>query len=149
MRIFRETKALAEKEKYYTRKLLENLMVKELGHSDAEATVRVNAVRPMLKSDVAAKKVAEGKITLSNAAAANKVLQNNFVDAKTVGPVVEKAQECSARKFNDFVNKEFKRERKEVLVLQEYMIEKFDRLRKKTWRPFDTGIDSNHVGTRT
>ena len=151
LKIFIETKEIAEKEKHYTRKLLKNLMVierdklycnlkhpslykyiiKELGYSDAEATVRVNAVRLMLKSRVAAEKVAKGKITLSNAAAANKVLQNNCVNREKINLVVEKAQECSARKFNDFVNREFKRERKEVVVLQEYMIKKFDRLRKK------------------
>ena len=151
MKIFNETKEIAEKEKYYTRKLLKNLMlierdnlysdlkysslynyiIKKLGYSEAEATVRVNAVRLMLKSKSAEKKISEGKITLTNAAAANKVLQNNTVDTNTMALVVEKAQECSTRNFNDFVTQEFKRERKEVLVLQDFMIEKFDQLRKK------------------
>ena len=151
MKIFIETKEIAEKEKYYTRKLLKNLMVierdklycdlkypslykylmKELGYSDAEATVRINAVRLMLKSQIAAEKVSKGEITLSNAAAANKVLQNHAVDKKTTTQVVKQAERCSTREFKDFVNRKFKRERKEVVVLQEYMIEKFDRLRKK------------------
>ena len=151
MKIFIETKEIAEKEKYYTRKLLKNLMaierdklycdlkypslykylMKELGYSDAESTVRVNAVRLMLKSKNAAEKISEGKINLSNAAAANKVLQNHTVDEKTVSQVVAQAEQCSTREFKDFVGREFKRERKEVVVLQGYMLEKFDRLRKK------------------
>ena len=81
MNIFNQTKQLVEREKYYTTKILQNLMVierdklysdlrypslykyvvKELKYSEAEATVRVNAVRLMLKSKLAEQKVIAGE----------------------------------------------------------------------------------------
>ena len=105
-------------------------IVKELKYSEAEATVRVNAVRLMLKSKLAEEKVVSGEISLTNAAEANKVLQNNK-DNDKVTAVVEAAEDKSTREFKDFVQQEFQRERREVLVLKEYMLKKFDRLRKK------------------
>ena len=151
MKIFRETKELVKREKHYTAMILKNLMVierdklysdlkypslykyiiKELNYTDAEATIRVNATRLMLKSKKAAQKIVEGKLNLTNAARANKVLQNGRLAGEKVDEVVERATGSSTRKFKDFVNREFGRGRREVLVLEEYMLEKFDRLRKK------------------
>ena len=151
MNIFNEVKALVKTEKSYTTKILQKLMVierdklyselkypslfqyivKELGYSEAEATIRVHAVRLMLKSRRAEAKIVTGKLSLSNAAAANKALQNNSTDEKQVERVVENAEDRSARGFKQFLDREFKRERKEVLVLEEYMLNQFDRLRKK------------------
>ena len=151
MKIFSETKELVRREKYYTCKILQNLMVierdklysdlkypslykymiKELGYSNAEATVRVNAVRLMLKSKTAEKKIAQGNLSLTNAAEANKTLQNNSLNQKQMEEMVEQAETCSSRQFKDFVDREFKRERKEMVVIQEHLIHQFDRLRKK------------------
>ena len=151
MNIFNEVRALVKTEKSYTTKILQKLMVierdklysklkypslfqyivRELGYSEAEATIRVHAVRLMLKSRRAEAKIVRGKLSLSNAAAANKALQNNSTDEKQVERVVENAEDCSVRGFKQFLDREFKRERKEVLVLEEYMLNRFDRLRKK------------------
>ncbi len=76
MSIFVEIKELVRLEKRYTAKVLAKLMIiekdklyadlkysslhkyiiKELGYSDAESSIRVNAVRLMLKSKIAQKK---------------------------------------------------------------------------------------------
>ena len=146
MNIFIETKELVKKEKFYTAKVLKNLMViekdklysdlrysslykylvQELRYTEAEAVLRVNAVRLMLKSKVAEKKIALGEMTLSNAAAANKALQNN---TEKIELVVEKAATSSTREFKQFIALEFRRPRQETLILPEFILEKMDKLR--------------------
>ena len=137
-------------EQIYTRKILEKLMVvekdklycdlkypslhkyliKELGYSEAEATLRVNVVRLMNKSKEAKVKVLTGKISLVNASEANKASQLLKDEGKT-RKLIEVAESTSTREFKKIVDKELGRRRREVLVLEEYMIEKFDRARKK------------------
>ncbi|MCY4644029.1 MAG: hypothetical protein OXB88_05370, partial [Bacteriovoracales bacterium] len=155
MSIFNETKELVEKERGYTVKILKNLMsiernklysdlkypslhkylVRELGYSDAEAVIRANAVRLMLKSKKAESKIERGELSLSNAATVNKVLQSQRSSQKPspslVDKMVEEASTCSARKFQNFVWKEFKKERRETVVLGEHVLVQFDRLRKE------------------
>ncbi len=155
MSIFNETKKLVEKERGYTVKILKNLMsiernklysdlkypslhkylVRGLGYSDAEAVVRANAVRLMLKSKKAESKIERGELSLSNAATVNKVLQSQRSTQKPspslVDKMVEEASTCSAREFQNFVAKEFKKERRETVVLGEHILVQFDRLRKK------------------
>ena len=150
MRIFVELKNLRSKEKNYTCRILKRLMVvekdrlyadlkysslfkyaiKELGYTEAEATIRVNAVKLMLKSKKAQKKIEEGELSLSNAAAANKVLSGEENKA-LIDKVVEKACEESSRGFKKFVDDKFDVIRRETLVLEEFVLKKFDRLRKK------------------
>ena len=114
---------------------LHKYLVRGLGYSDAEAVVRANAVRLMLKSKKAKSKIERGELSLSNAATVNKILQSQRPSQKSspslVDKMVEEASACSAREFQNFVSKEFKKERKEVVVLQEYVLVQFDRLRKK------------------
>ena len=156
MKIFNQTKEWVEKERFYTVKILKNLMtierdklysdlklpslhkylVRELGYSDAEAVVRANAVRLMLKSKKAEDKIERGELTLSNAALAHQTLQTekksrqkskgNETPALT-DKIVEEASRRSTREFKNFVAKEFKKERKEVIVLGEHIIVQFDR----------------------
>ena len=155
MNIFSETKKLVTKEKFYTAKILANLaiidgdklycelgyptlhkyIVGELGYSDPEARVRTGAVRLMRKSDEAAEKIAEGSLTLTNAAAANDAISSR----EKMGPpeegfvarVLEEAAGTSTRGFQAFLDAEFRRERRETVVLKEYLLDKFDRLRRK------------------
>ena len=155
MSIFNETKELVEKERGYTVRILKNLMsiernklysdlkypslhkylVRGLGYSDAEAVVRANAVRLMLKSKKAESKIERGELSLSNAATVNKVLQSQRSSQKPspslVDKMVEEASTSSAREFQNFVAKEFKKERRETVVLGEHVLVQFDRLRKK------------------
>jgi 5-methylcytosine-specific restriction endonuclease McrA len=152
MKIFSETKELVRKEKEYTKKILKNLMIierdklfcdlkypslykyliKELGYTDAEAMIRVNAVRLMLKSKVAQKNVEEDRLSLSNAAEANKAIKKSVDRSpEKVEQIVQKATESSARVFKDFVRKEIEKRREEIVRLDEHMLEKLDRIRKK------------------
>jgi hypothetical protein len=151
MSIFNETKELVKKERGYTLKILKNLMsiernklysdlkypslhkylVRGLGYSDAEAVVRANAVRLMLKSKNAESKIEQGTLSLSNAATVNKVLQSQKSSPSLVEKMVEEASTSSAREFQNFVAKEFNRERRETVVLGEHVLVQFDRLRKK------------------
>ena len=48
-----------------------------------------------------------------------------------VARIVEEAAETSTRGFLAFLDAEFRRERRETLVLKEYLLDKFDRLRRK------------------
>jgi len=150
LKIFKQTKELVKREKYYTAKILKNLMViekdklysdlkypslhkyiiKELKYSEAEATIRVNAIRLMLKSQKAVIKVEKGELSLTNAAEANRALQNTK-DKKVINRIVEAASKNSTREFKKIISKEFNTERKEVVVLNEFMIKKFDKLRKE------------------
>jgi hypothetical protein len=109
---------------------LNKYLVKELGYSDAEATVRVNAVRLMNKSPKAVQKIEEGSLSLTNASAALKA-SKEIKDEKRVEELIEKASTESTRKFQMTVQAELKQERKEVLVLKEYLLNKFDRVRPK------------------
>ena len=148
MKIFNETRQLVKTEKEYTARILKNLMViekdklycelkypslhkyivKELGYSDAEATVRVNATRLMLKSKKACEKIEKGSLTLTNAAEANKLIQK-VKDPKRTDVIVEKAARDSSRKFKDFATRELKQERREILVLPEFVLKQFDKMR--------------------
>lgn len=152
MKIFVETKMLVKKEKEYTYRILKNLMVierdklfsdikcdslhtylrRELNYSDAEATLRVNAARLMLKSKEAVKGIEQGQLTLTNASKANQVIQELKINSKKeMHLIVEKARSTSKRKFKEFIAKTYNRERREILVLNETVLLKIDRYRKK------------------
>ena len=150
MKIFTELKELAEVEQKYTRKILEKLMVverdklfcdlkypslhkyliKELKYSEAEATLRVNVVRLMLKSKKAKVKVLEGTLSLVNACEVNRAIQV-IKEPSKIDELVEKAQTHSKREFKKVICAELGKQREERIVLKEYMLNKFDRLRKK------------------
>lgn len=156
MNIFKRIKELVKVEKNYTVKILKELMVieknkmycdlkysslynyiiKELGYSDAESTIRVNAVRLMIKSQSAVKKIEEGSLTLTNAAEANRVVAkieatSDKEKAIKIEMLVDTAASTTKREFKNHIAKEFSEIRRETLHLSEFMIEKFDRLRKK------------------
>ena len=97
--------------------------------------MRTGAVRLMRKSDEAAEKIAEGSLTLTNAAAANDAISSRekmgLPEEGFVARVLDKAAETSTRGFRAFLDTEFRRERRETVVLKEYLLDKFDRLRRK------------------
>jgi len=147
--IFEQTKNWVKTEKIYTAKILKNLMIieknklyadlkysslhkyiiKELNYSDAEATVRTNAVRLMLKSKKAQTNLESGKLSLTNACEANKVLGFSK-DPGQIERIVDQASNHSTREFKKICSEQNGAERREVLVLNELMIKDFDRLRK-------------------
>ena len=150
MMIFKIVKNLVEVEQKHTRKILEKLMIiekdklyadlkypslhkyliKELKYSEAEATLRVNVVRMMNQSKTVKNKIMSGSMSLVNASETHKVAKI-IKDPKKIEALVIKASENSTREFKKIVDKQLGRQRQEVLVLKEYMINKFDRLRKK------------------
>lgn len=152
MRIFVETKNLVAKERDYTYRILKNLMIIErdklyadlhyqslhsylihdLKYTENEATTRVNATRLMLKSTKAIKSIEKGELTLVNASKANQVVQELKIDSKDeLTKIVEKAATTSKRKFKKYLTETYKRQRREILVLDERTLVKLDRYRKK------------------
>ena len=154
MKIFIETKQMVKTEKFYTGKILQNLMVidrdklyadlkypslhkyivGELGYSEAEARLRVDAVRLMRKSAKAVEKITQGKMSLTNAGQAHNALNSRELRSKElnlIDQIVEKASSSSTRELKKFLDVKFKRERKEILVLKEYILKMLDRVRKK------------------
>lgn len=152
MQIIKATERLVNTERQYTAKILHNLMVienkklyselkfsslynylvKGLKYSDAEATVRVNAVRLMNKSKTAEKKVKSGELSLSNACEANKILGDKKEKAE-IQKVVDFAATESNRTLKEFGLKFNlgKKDRKETVILNERLLIQMDRLRKK------------------
>jgi len=152
MNIFEDTIKFSKMEKYYTAKLLKNLMVierdklysdlkfsslhkfivKKLNYSDAEATIRVNAVRLMLMSPKAEMKIAKGELTLTNASEANKALKSNSVkDRELIEQLVDSASDNSTRGFKKIISEEFEKPRFETVTFDERIIKQFDRMRKE------------------
>lgn len=152
MKIFIQTKNLVNNEKKYTIKILKNLMtiernklftrlkygslhrylMLELGYSDAQALVRVNAVRLMLKSKSAQEKIEDSSLSLSNASKANQVIQQTKTKCKKkINEVVLKAASSSKREFNKYIEDNFRYIRREVLILDERTLIKMDRFRDK------------------
>jgi 5-methylcytosine-specific restriction endonuclease McrA len=150
MKIFKDLKNLVALEQKYTRAILEKLitverdklycdlkypslhkyLIRELGYSEAEATLRVNVVRIMIKSSAAKSRVLDGSMSLVNASEVNKAAVV-LKDEVKINQLVETASRSSVRQFKKIVDQKFGRRRQEVLVLRDYMMEKFDRLRKK------------------
>ena len=154
MKIFIETKQMVKTEKFYTGKILQNLMVidrdklyadlkypslqkyivGELGYSEAEARLRVDAVRLMRKSAKAVEKITQGKMSLTNAGQAHSAINSREGKSKElnlIDQIVEKASSSSTRELKEFLDIKLKRERKEIIVLKEYILKILDRLRKK------------------
>ena len=150
MKIFREIEALVKVEKQYTNKILKKLMiverdrlycelkydslykylVKKLKYSDGEARLRVNTVRLMLKSKKAEAKVESGELSLSNASIVGKQLKDEK-NEKVLDKVIEKACGISKNGLEEYIAERFERPRREKLILEEFVLKKFDRLRKK------------------
>lgn len=152
MKIFLETKKLVIKEKEYTIKILQNLMIiekdklftklkypslhkyliMELGYTDAEAVIRVHATRLMLKSKTAKIKIEKGSLSLSNAFRAHQVIQQTSTkDKEKIEKVINKAAQSSKREFNKYIEENFIQTRREVIVLDERVLIKLDRFKKK------------------
>lgn len=152
MKIFEQTKELVTKERDYTYLILKNLMIierdklyadlkydslhtylrRELKYTDAEATLRVNAVRLMLKSSRAIKHLETGSMSLSNASKANQVLQNTKTkDQRKINEVIDYAAKTSTRKLNQYLSENFSVPRREIVVLDDMILNKFDQLRNR------------------
>ena len=152
MRIFEETKKLVAKEKYYTFQILKNLMIierdklfsdlrydslhtylrRELKYTDAEATLRVNAVRLMLKSPTSIKYLESGKLSISNAARANQAIQmSKTKDKNKINDLIDFAASTSTRKLNQYLAENFGAIRRETVILDDRILRKFDQLRNR------------------
>lgn len=151
IKIFDDLKRLVKKEKVYTYRILKHLMiierdklysdlryqslhsylVFELKYTENEATVRVNAVRLMLKSPKALKNIEQGELTLTNASKANQLVQELKINCKKeLDVIVEKAAVSSKRQFQTYIAENYRRARREILVLDERTLVKLDKYRK-------------------
>jgi hypothetical protein len=156
MKILEETKKLVIKEKEFTNRILENLMVieknklyvdlkysnmhhyltGELKYSRPEATLRVNAVALMLKSSDAHKKVLEGKLNLTNASMAMQAIkQTGMREPLQIAELVKVATHNSVRDLKNYIDTTLHKARREVVVLEERTLTKFDRLKVKIKAP--------------
>ena len=152
MKIFRETKHLVENEKKFTYQILENLMIieknklfadlkyptlfnylcRDLKYSEAEATIRVNAVRLMIRSSRALSNIKNGSLSLSNASKANQVIQKKKIKNKAeIQSIIDVASQRSTREFNLFAQHKLTNIRKELVVFDERLLIKLDRFKSK------------------
>jgi len=156
MHIFQETKRLVKIEKHYTAKILYNLMIierdklycdlkysslhqylrLELNYSENESTVRVNAVRLMLKSKKAQTNIKSGKLSLTNASKANQAIQHHRVkNDELIDTIIDSGSNISTRKFKQFIAETFESPRQEVIILDARTLDKFDRIKTKYGHP--------------
>ncbi len=149
MHVFKLAKEQAQAEKVCTVKLLETLttidrnklyvelkynslhkyIVRELGYSDAEAAIRVSAVKLMQKSKLAVDQIKKGNLGLTNAALAGRVLKKEN-NEKLITEVVQEASGKSTRAFEEFVVQKYDHVRREIIILEKERLQKFDELRK-------------------
>jgi len=149
MHIFKLAKEQAQEEKLCTVKLLETLVhidrdklyvelkynslhkyiVRELGYSDAEAAIRVSAVKLMQKSTLAGEQIKKGNLGLTNAALAGRLLKKEN-NEKLINDVIKEASEKSTRAFEEFAAENFDHLRRELIILEEERLKKFDKLRE-------------------
>jgi hypothetical protein len=149
MQILKKAKEQAQAEKACTAQLLESLIiidrdklyaelkynslhkyiVRELGYSDAEASLRVSAVRLLQKSHLARNEMKNGNLGLTNAALAGRMLHKEK-DEKLITEVVVEATEKTTRAFEEFAARKFDHIRRELIILEEDRIKKFDKLRE-------------------
>jgi 5-methylcytosine-specific restriction endonuclease McrA len=156
MNLDTETRSLAKQEKELTAKILKNLalidrdklysdygyptlfkyLTKALGYTDAEAYVRVAAVKLIRVEKKALKKIEEGSLSLSNAAEINSTLSQLSKTEKITKEVIEKALDLtdfkSTRQAKENLRLEFRPQeaRSENIKLDERILEKMDRVRK-------------------
>jgi len=149
MQIFKTAKEQAQAEKACTAQLLETLIiidrdklyaelrynslhkyiVRELGYSDAEAALSVSAVKLLQKSQLAKEQMKKGNLGLTNAALAGRILKKEK-NEKLITEVVQEATEKSTRAFEEFMIKKFDHIRRELIILEEARLKKFDKLRE-------------------
>jgi hypothetical protein len=150
MNLHQSTLQLVLKEKEYTAKIIQNLiridhkklycdwkyptlfkyLTKGLGYTEAEANVRVGAVRFARREKSVVRKISQGSLSLSNAALAESVSKKNSIPPKKIIPLIEnkstrQAKEALRQKFNPEMP------RREMLALDERMLAKLDRLKQE------------------
>lgn len=157
MDLRRQTREFVTKEKYYTAKILQNLAVierdklfsdygypslykylsKELHYSDSEANTRVAAARLINRESSVVEKIAEGSLSLTNAAEVNTSLNQwereskQGADDQTVQKAISLGENKPTRKAKKDLRQglKLKTQRQETIVLDEKMLAKVDRAR--------------------
>ena len=147
MNLRKQTSELVEKERFYTAKILQNLAIidrrklfsdygypslfkyltRELKYSEAEANIRVAAVRLIGREKSVAGKIASGEISLTNAAEINTSLGQfeREVKQKASTQIVQQAvalgENKTTRRAKEDLRKalELKTPRRETLILDE------------------------------
>ena len=150
MNLLLETKQLVEKEKFYTAKVIVNLQiiedqkeyghlgysslfeycVKELGYSEAQASVRVNCVRLTKKHPEVIKKIEIGEISLSSASLLQSFFHKNAVTSDVQKQFIEKAVKQNTRETKVLINQSGLAKTEKSVVLSECLMRKMHKVAK-------------------
>jgi hypothetical protein len=148
-----KTKQLVQKEKHFTAQVIKNLveidrqklfcdfgypslfkyLVRELHYSEAEANLRVGAVKLARKSPRVVKKISEGTLSLTNASQIQSSLnQKEKVKPQDIHRALELGENKPTRVLKEELRQEFKlkRAREERITFDERILKKIDRVKK-------------------
>ncbi|MBI2519172.1 MAG: HNH endonuclease [Bdellovibrio sp.] len=111
---------------------LQKYVMQELGYSESESWTRIQAMKLIRTSEFAEKKIAEGSLSLSNAAEVQKYIQEfNFTSTKEIEETINLASQKSHRALVQELDRQACRERTEKkIILQKRLLEKIAKLNK-------------------
>ena len=150
MTLLIETKMLVEKEKFYTAKVIVNLQliedqkeygalgysslfeycVKELGYSEAQASVRVNCVRLTKKHPEIINKIESGEISPSSASLLQSFFHKNEMSAEVQKEFIVKVAKQSTRETKVMIGKSGLTKTEKTVVLSERLMRKLYKIAK-------------------
>ena len=109
-------------------------LVRELGYSDGEAHTRVGALRLIQKSPKVKTKIAEGKLSLTNASIANSAIARLPPDNKqeSIEKVIQISEKSTVRDVRRKLNKEFNLSysSSETIIFDKRILDKLSRIKK-------------------
>ncbi|HAZ13664.1 MAG: hypothetical protein A2X86_16280 [Bdellovibrionales bacterium GWA2_49_15] len=150
--LHQKTQAAAKKEKLSTLELLRHLaevhrrvlyaehgystlhkyVMSELGYSEAESWTRIQAMKLIQTSELAEERIAEGMLSLSNAAEVQKHLQEfNYTNPERIEATINLATQKSHRALVQELDRVAHREKSEKkIILQKRLLDKMAKLNK-------------------
>ncbi|MBI2519608.1 MAG: HNH endonuclease [Bdellovibrio sp.] len=107
-------------------------VIYELGYSEGECWTRIQAMKLIRTSKFAEEKIAEGALSLSNAAEVQKYIQEfNYTDPGQVNETIDLASQRSHRALVRELDRRAHRERTEKkIVLRKQLLDKIERLNR-------------------
>ncbi|MBI2520663.1 MAG: HNH endonuclease [Bdellovibrio sp.] len=116
----------------YGHSTLYKYVIYELGYSESESWTRIQAMKLIRISELAEEKIAEGLLTLSNAAEVQKYIQEfNFTNPGQITETINLASQKSHRALVQELDRRAHREKTEKkIVLRKQLLDKMVRLNK-------------------
>ncbi|HXH73626.1 MAG TPA: HNH endonuclease signature motif containing protein [Bacteriovoracaceae bacterium] len=104
---------------------LQKYMIKELGYSEGESWIRIQAMRLVVSSPVAKEKIQSGELPITNAA----IIQAQIIDEKLPpGKIDEKINSALGKSSRELKNESAKRPEEKKIVLNERLLAKIKKL---------------------